>query len=73
MTTAVQTPGPAKSEAKRDRRWKRVVIPFAVLFAVVTGTLVVHAIETPDQDDADYLSPVSEAGPCSPVSCASTA
>ncbi|GAA2900754.1 hypothetical protein Acy02nite_85210 [Actinoplanes cyaneus] len=54
MTTAVKV--------RRSRRWLRVAIPFAVLFAVITGTLVVHAIERPDQDDAAYLSPVSQDG-----------
>ncbi|MFD0522921.1 DUF4350 domain-containing protein [Paractinoplanes durhamensis] len=33
-----------------------------ILFALVTGTLVVHAIAQPDPEDADYLSPVSDAG-----------
>lgn len=61
MTTATQVPAAAKPQVKRDRRWKRVVIPFAVLIALITGTLIVHAIETPDQDDSDYLSPVSQA------------
>ncbi|MFI1991908.1 DUF4350 domain-containing protein [Actinoplanes sp. NPDC020271] len=54
MTSAVKV--------KRDRRWMRVVIPFAALFVLIVGTLVVHAIERPDQDDSDYLSPVSQAG-----------
>ncbi|AEV85277.1 hypothetical protein ACWT_4257 [Actinoplanes sp. SE50] len=44
------------------RRRLRVVIPLAVLFALVAGTLIVHAIEQPDQDDSDFLSPVSSAG-----------
>ncbi|BCJ39572.1 hypothetical protein GCM10010168_92490 [Actinoplanes ianthinogenes] len=47
---------------KRDRRWLRVAIPFLVLFALVTGTLIVHAVEQPDADDAAFLSPISDAG-----------
>ncbi|WP_436534002.1 DUF4350 domain-containing protein [Actinoplanes sp. HUAS TT8] len=46
----------------RKRRWLRVAIPFTLLIALITGTLIVHAIEQPDQDDSDYLSPVSPAG-----------
>ncbi|WP_433797064.1 DUF4350 domain-containing protein [Actinoplanes sp. CA-252034] len=39
------------------RRRLRAVIPFAVLTALITGTLIVHAIEQPDDDDPDYLTP----------------
>ncbi|MEV0899447.1 DUF4350 domain-containing protein [Actinoplanes sp. NPDC049802] len=39
------------------KRRMRVVIPFGLLAAVVTGTLMVHAVETPDVDDPEYLTP----------------
>ncbi|GAA1654948.1 DUF4350 domain-containing protein [Actinoplanes couchii] len=39
------------------KRWKRAAIPFAVLTALITGTLIVHAIQTPDTDDPEYLTP----------------
>ncbi|GIF02571.1 DUF4350 domain-containing protein [Actinoplanes siamensis] len=47
---------------RRDRRWLRVAIPFAVLVTLITGTLLVHAAEQPDPADADFLSPASSAG-----------
>jgi hypothetical protein len=46
----------------RDRRWLRIAGPFAALFALIIGTLIVHAIEQPDPDDAAYLSPESVDG-----------
>jgi hypothetical protein len=39
------------------KRWLRAVIPFAALTALITGTLIVHAIEQPDDDDPQYLTP----------------
>ncbi|WP_430782338.1 DUF4350 domain-containing protein [Actinoplanes sp. G11-F43] len=39
------------------RRWMRAAIPFAALTVLITGTLIVHAIETPDTDDPEYLTP----------------
>ncbi|GAA4608647.1 hypothetical protein BJY16_006946 [Actinoplanes octamycinicus] len=47
---------------QRDRRWLRVAIPFLVLFTLLTGTLIAHAIEQPDPEDAAYLSPISGEG-----------
>ncbi|GAA0578914.1 DUF4350 domain-containing protein [Paractinoplanes ferrugineus] len=46
----------------RSRRWLRAAVPFAALLALITGTLIVHAIESPDPGDDAYLSPVSDAG-----------
>ncbi|MBW6435784.1 hypothetical protein KZ829_18745 [Actinoplanes hulinensis] len=40
------------------KRWMRVAIPFGLLTAAVTGTLIVHAVEQPDPDDPEYLTPV---------------
>jgi hypothetical protein len=45
----------------RTRR-TRAVLPFLVLLVVVGGTLLVHALVQPDQDDPAYLSPVSTEG-----------
>ncbi|GIE28242.1 hypothetical protein Ait01nite_012870 [Actinoplanes italicus] len=39
------------------KRWLRAAIPFAALTALITGTLIVHAVETPDDDDPEYLTP----------------
>jgi hypothetical protein len=39
------------------KRWLRAAIPFAALTALITGTLIVHAIEQPDDDDPEYLTP----------------
>ncbi|BEL04956.1 hypothetical protein Q0Z83_031470 [Actinoplanes sichuanensis] len=39
------------------RRWMRAAIPFAVLTTLISGTLIVHAVETPDDDDPAYLNP----------------
>ncbi|SDS96627.1 DUF4350 domain-containing protein [Actinoplanes derwentensis] len=39
------------------KRWTRVAIPFATLTALITGTLIVHAIQTPDADDPAFLAP----------------
>ncbi|MEU4620488.1 DUF4350 domain-containing protein [Actinoplanes sp. NPDC023801] len=39
------------------KRWLRAAIPFAALTALITGTLIVHAVEQPDDDDPEYLTP----------------
>lgn len=44
------------------RRWLRAAVPFAAFLALVTGTLIAHAIEQPDPGDDAYLSPVSDDG-----------
>ncbi|MEU8663521.1 hypothetical protein, partial [Actinoplanes philippinensis] len=44
------------------RRWLRAAIPFAALTALITGTLIVHAIEQPDDDDPAYLTPAPAQG-----------
>jgi hypothetical protein len=44
------------------KRWLRAAIPFATLTALITGTLIVHAIETPDDDDPAYLAPQQAGG-----------
>jgi hypothetical protein len=48
--------------AKGHRRWLRLVIPFAVVLAIVAGTGLVHVLLEPDQSDAAYLNPESGAG-----------
>ncbi|MFC4068449.1 DUF4350 domain-containing protein [Actinoplanes subglobosus] len=44
------------------KRWLRAAIPFAALTALITGTLIVHAVETPDDDDPAYLTPRPDQG-----------
>ncbi|WP_117215014.1 DUF4350 domain-containing protein [Allorhizocola rhizosphaerae] len=39
------------------RRWPRLAIPFALVLALMTGTVVVHAILEPDTAEHTYLSP----------------
>ena len=41
------------------RRWLRLVIPFAVVLALIVGTGIVHAMQEPDVTDADFLNPGS--------------
>jgi hypothetical protein len=55
-------PVAAPPKPKRSRRWLRVVIPFAVVVAVITGTVVVHTLQQPDATDAAFLSPISRDG-----------
>src|SRR2546423_211590 len=41
----------------KSRRWLRLVIPFAVVLAVLIFTGVVHAMQEPDVTDPAFLSP----------------
>ncbi|GIF48861.1 hypothetical protein DFJ67_0995 [Asanoa ferruginea] len=43
------------------RAGKRTIIPFGVVVLLLVGSLVTHAVDTPDTDDADFLSPTSSA------------
>ncbi|GIF13446.1 DUF4350 domain-containing protein [Actinoplanes teichomyceticus] len=52
----------ATGDDARARRWPRVAVPFAVLLALLTATLIGHASQRPDPADAAYLSPLSDAG-----------
>jgi hypothetical protein len=47
-----------------DRRSKRlrVVLPFAVVLALVLTTWIAHAVQQPDPTDPSFLSPTSDAG-----------
>ncbi len=44
-----------KRSAKR--RWHRFAIPFALVFAVIAGTMIVHAVLEPDRSEAAFLAP----------------
>jgi Domain of unknown function (DUF4350) len=57
------TPAPPARRARRPRswRWLRLVIPFAMVFAVVVGCSVVHSMAEPDVTDPAFLSPASGA------------
>ncbi|MEV4533848.1 DUF4350 domain-containing protein [Asanoa sp. NPDC049518] len=43
------------------RRGRRTLIPFGVVALLFVGTLVTHAVDTPDSGDEAFLSPVSDA------------
>ncbi|MEV4618968.1 DUF4350 domain-containing protein [Asanoa sp. NPDC049573] len=43
------------------RAGQRTIIPFGVVALLLIGSLVTHAVDTPDTDDADFLSPTSTA------------
>jgi hypothetical protein len=45
-----------------NRRRLRLVLPFAVLAVLTTGTVVAHLAQQPDPADASFLSPTSDAG-----------
>jgi hypothetical protein len=45
----------------KRRRWPRLAIPFAVAAAVLAGTGVTHAMQSPDLTDPAYLNPDSGA------------
>jgi hypothetical protein len=46
----------------KRRRWLRFALPFAVVGALVTMTVVAHVVQQPDPTDASFLSPRSDAG-----------
>ncbi|MEH0933816.1 DUF4350 domain-containing protein [Micromonospora psammae] len=56
--TATATAAPAARPARRRRR-HRVLIPLALAAALLTGTLIAHAMDQPDPTDRGFLSPVA--------------
>jgi hypothetical protein len=61
-TTAAAKAGTRRAALRRGwRRGRRTIIPFGLVLVLLVGTLVTRAIDTPDTDDADFLSPVSDA------------
>ncbi|WP_305789414.1 DUF4350 domain-containing protein [Symbioplanes lichenis] len=44
------------------KRRYRALIPFALVAALVTTTVIAHAVQQPDPTDASFLSPTSDAG-----------
>jgi hypothetical protein len=44
------------------KRRYRAIIPFALVAALVTTTVVAHAVQQPDPTDASFLSPTSDDG-----------
>ncbi|WP_306213155.1 DUF4350 domain-containing protein [Actinoplanes sp. RD1] len=44
------------------KRRYRALIPFALVAALVTTTVVAHVVQQPDPTDASFLSPTSDAG-----------
>ncbi len=63
MTATPQAATTPRAPVHRPRnwRWLRLAIPFAVVLALLVGTLVVHATQEPDVTDPAYLSPTSPA------------
>ncbi|OLB75354.1 MAG: hypothetical protein AUI14_21210 [Actinobacteria bacterium 13_2_20CM_2_71_6] len=65
--TEPPTAGPARpaearpARKRRSRRWLRLVIPFAVVLALLIGTGIVHMMQEPDVTDPAFLSPTSSA------------
>ncbi len=57
---SVESTAPARRKP-RNRRWVRLVIPFAVVVALLVGTGIVHAMQAPDVTDPAYLNPGSDA------------
>jgi Domain of unknown function (DUF4350) len=43
------------------RRWLRLVLPFAVVLALIIGTGIVHSLQEPDVTDPAFLNPGSAA------------
>lgn len=46
----------------KSRRWLRFALPLAVVAGLATMTGVAHVVQQPDQTDASFLSPTSDAG-----------
>lgn len=59
MRGSNEAAGSTVARPRRRRRWHRIVIPFALAFLLVTGTLVTHAVDQPDPSDRGFLSPVA--------------
>jgi hypothetical protein len=58
-TSGLIPPPRQRKGRRRDRRWLRAVIPFAVVLALVFGSVIAYQVESPDQSNPDFLSPVS--------------
>jgi hypothetical protein len=46
---------------KRNWRWLRLAVPFAVVLVVFLATGIIHALQQADPGDRDYLNPQSRA------------
>ena len=42
-----------------NRRWLRLVIPYAIVFTALIGSTIAYSVEQPDVTNAAYLSPTS--------------
>ncbi len=63
-TTLPPTRGAEAREAeprRRNRRWLRLVTPFAVVVALIIISAVAYSLQQPDQGDPEFLSPTSDA------------
>ncbi len=59
--TAPAVAVPAAARRQRDRRWLRLVIPFAVVVALILISSTAYSLQQPDQGDPAFLSPTSNA------------
>lgn len=63
MTATLSSVRPAAppTTQRRDRRWLRLVIPFAVVVVLIVVSAITYALQQPDPGDPEYLSPASDA------------
>ncbi|MGW4497210.1 DUF4350 domain-containing protein [Micromonospora sp. NPDC004336] len=59
QATAAPPATAADAAPRRRRRRHRLLIPLGVAAALLTTTLVTHAVDQPDADDRGFLSPVA--------------
>jgi len=53
--------GAAQQANQKNRRWLRLVIPYAIVLLLVVVSALAYTLEEPDQKDATFLSPSSTA------------
>jgi hypothetical protein len=56
-----QAPAPPVRK-RRSRRWLRLVVPYLVVLALLAISGIAYSLDSPDPDDAAFLSPTSTDG-----------
>ncbi len=56
---APESPAAGRPRRRRSTRWLRLVIPYAVVVALLLGTAIVHELGAVDVTDPAYLNPAS--------------